>query len=215
VTESLARSLAAMGFTLVNAHLIERPRPDGVTWQLRCGARIDGTSKRPLVGMSAGLRIECVERFLGREQEPHAPTFSVPIHFLHEDRSLIEWDANDPHVVDVLVGEVQRYGVPFFERYERLEALLASLEPEDARKWVCVSRKERIELLIAVLAVVGKGAEAIAIADREIEALRGKPPAHRRQIERLRSKLRSGAGQDDMGWSGGQRAHNLTTDDDD
>jgi hypothetical protein len=79
-----------------------------------------------------------------------------------------------------------------FIRTDRLDALLASLEPEDAKKWVCVSRKERIELLIAVLAVLGKGAEAIAVADREIEALRSKPPAHRRPIERLRSKLRSG-----------------------
>lgn len=192
VTESLARSLATMGFTLARPHLIERARPDGVTWQLRCGARIDDISKRPLVGLSAGLRIECIEQFLEREQEPRAPTFSVPIHFLHEDRRLIEWDANDPHVVDALTGEVQRYGIPFFERYERLESLLASLEPEEPKKWVCVSRKERMELLVAALAVLGKEAEAIAVADREIEALRSKPPAHRRRMARLRAKLRSG-----------------------
>jgi hypothetical protein len=191
VTGSLARSLAPMGFDLVNAHLLERHRSGGVTWQLRCGARIDGASKRPLVGLSAGLRIECVEEFLEREQEPRAPTFGMPIHFLHEDRRLVEWDANNPDVVDALAGEVRRYGVPFFERYERLEALLESLEQEDPRKWVCVSRQERVELLIAVLAVVGKGAEAIAVADREIEALRSKPPAHRRQFERLRAKLLS------------------------
>jgi hypothetical protein len=55
---------------------------------------------------------------LEREQEQRAPTFSVPIHFLPEDRSLIEWDAHDPHVVDALTNEVQRYGAPFFERYE-------------------------------------------------------------------------------------------------
>jgi hypothetical protein len=189
ITRELARSFSAQGFVPESAHLLESARGNGVAWQLRCGARMDQVTKKILVGLSAGLRFESVEVILARDQEPRAPTLSVPLHLLHEDRVLVEWDAADSGTGVSLVEEVRRYAIPFFERYERLENVREALESEDLRKSLPVSRNERIELMAAVLAVLGRHAEALDWVNREIEALRNKPPGHRRRLERLREKL--------------------------
>lgn len=191
IIAGLARPLSSRGFKPTRPYLLERPSANAVTWQLRCGARADKATKSTLVGLSAGLRFEAVEAFLNREQEPRASTLSVPIHLFHREPVLLEWDAAAPDTVDNLVEEVQKYALPFFERYERLENLCEALESSDPKKWLFVSRNGRVELLIGVMVVLGRRSDAITWAERAIEELGDKPAGHRRGLERLREKLRT------------------------
>jgi len=190
ITGELAHLFSEQGFSVTSPRLVEKIRDNGVAWQLRCGARKDPMSKKILIGLSAGLRFASVEAFLEREQEPRAPTLSVPMHLLHEDHVFVEWDAAESGTWSSLEEEVRRYALPFFEHFERLENVLEALESEDPQNSLPVSRNERIELMAGVLAVLGRPSDALAWVNRGLEALKNRPPGHRRKLEQLYAKLK-------------------------
>jgi hypothetical protein len=191
IEKRIIKGLAAClsGFAIVESRLLERRRDDGVVWQLRCGGRHDASTKKILLTISAGLHFEKLEAILQREQEAHAPTLSAPTHLLHADHNFFEWDTTAPDLIEKLIEEIQKYAPPFFEYYEKLENSLTALIQTEPRKWPPVSNRERVRLVIALLITQGKHAEALTRIDREIDALQGKPPGHRKDLERLRVRL--------------------------
>jgi predicted house-cleaning noncanonical NTP pyrophosphatase (MazG superfamily) len=143
-----------------------------------------------LIGLLVGIRFETVEEFLrDNTEESNEPTISVPIHFLHDDHTLIEWDADEATTISALLKEVEVYAMPFFKHYENLEKLLSALQSEDPRQWLSVSKNARVELVAGILAVLGRHSEARNWIEREIEARRSKPSGHRAGLERIRRKL--------------------------
>ncbi len=99
-----------------------------------------------------------------------------------------------PNDTETLLREVQTYAIPFLERYESLSRLLELLLAEDPGKWFFVTRNWRVELVIAILAVLGRREEALVWTDREIEARRNRPIGHRLELLKLKDRLERALG---------------------
>lgn len=168
--------------------LINRRSPE-VTWQLRFGGRKDRTTGRILMNFSAGICFESVEAFREQDVEEDISTLTVPIHFLHEDRELIEWNAEAPGTTAEMIQEIEAYALPFFQRYEKLPELLEALKSENPRDWFAVARNEHPELLAAVLAALGRPADARTVLEAAIEERQAKPPGHRLRFQRMLQRL--------------------------
>ena len=138
-----------------------------------------------------GLRFAEVQKFLTTPSgEVDYPTITVPIHFLHSPQHLVEWDVQESSLIDTLVGEVEKYAIPFFERFHNLDNVLLSLQSKEPKDWFMETPESRLEKLAALLRVLGKTDVATTLLEEEIAIRAQKPfPPHVAVSTRLR-KLR-------------------------
>jgi len=87
-----------------------------------------------------------------------------------------------------VLEEIDRYGIPFMDRYSDLRNLkdrLTSSEPT----CFTLNKEARICLRAAIVAFEGHPAEALRIVDEAIEERRGALPKYRIALEQLRTRL--------------------------
>jgi hypothetical protein len=157
ITNQLAEGLVSLGFKKQNQFLIARKK-DKRSEQVRCGVRKHGVSKALFVSLMIGVRFEEIEVLLEHTGDPNTPTISVPIHFLHEGRQFVEWNAESPGIATLLHIQVEMYALPFFERFDSLQSLKSQLNREaDYRKSASAqmarlnSEQERKELRLEMM----------------------------------------------------------------
>ena len=190
IYQGVLENIASFGFTKVSRSMLQKDRPDGIAWQIRFGGRKDAASTRILISVFAGIRFEDIESVRARDlDDDRAPSISVPIHFLHKDQHLIEWDSEDRESIALIAKDVRDYAIPFFERYENLAALLEALKSPNPMDWLSISRTERPELMAAIMVVLGMKDEARRVLQQAIEERRTKPIGHRLPFERMLDRL--------------------------
>lgn len=190
ICQGVLKNIASFGFVKVGRAMLQKDRTDGISWQIRFGGRRDATSMRILISVFAGIRFEDVESVRERDlDDDRAPSISVPIHFLHKDQRLTEWDWEDRKSITLIAKDVKDHAIPFFERYENLAVLLEALKSPNPMDWLSISRTERPELMASIMVVLGMKDEARRVLQQAIEERQTKPIGHRLPFERMLKRL--------------------------
>ena len=169
----------------------------GAEAQIRCAVRKDRAFGAKLVTLMIGIRFPEVEALLAEpDAEPNSPTIVTPVYSLHEDHRSQEWDAEAEGTAGALLEEVEKYALPFFDKYSNLDKLLLALQSDDPRKWFWLGPEGRLTTLAAMLVLRGERSSAIANLDKQI-ALKQEsrtPPdiAIRFRLQKLRERLLNG-----------------------
>jgi len=193
ITIKLAERLAGRGFRKVkgNDYTIVRPWNEAEA-QIRCAVRKDESSDIKLVALGLGIRFEAMQELLppGAYADSDTPTIGTSIDSLRGDQQSREWDAGEPETVDALLGEVETYAIPFFERYSKLNEVLRILQENKRPYPFSMDAQERIEKMAAILVLIGRKDEGCALLDDEIEREKGKHFVGRRlRLQKLREKF--------------------------
>jgi hypothetical protein len=117
------------------------------------------------------------------------PIVASPIHLLREDASLYEWYLDRPETVTLVLNQIDKYGLPFLDRYTSLTAVKERLISSSPGDWFLLNSEGRIRLLASILFFEGDGAQSLRIVDNAIEERASSLPKHRWRLERLRAHL--------------------------
>ena len=191
----LREPMERIGFLNSEALDFVRSSPFG-SETLRFGGRLDESARLQISG-TAGLVFGDIERVLrqaGKEGSSLSSTILMPLHLLHPDRQYYEWSMGGvesaPAVASQIMAEVERFALPFFEKYGQITEVKRTLE-QDRPPWFVLTPVQRIQVLAAIELVYGSPARALAILDEAIAARADAAPKKRVSLERMRSAIRA------------------------
>lgn len=104
-----------------------------------------------------GIRFEAIERVRENKKTAEQQFFSTvgsPLHLLRPERKYQEWcfDETTPPSLEV-ISDIDRYALPFFERYKAIADVQQMLASEDPANWFTLSPGQRREMLDAIAAL--------------------------------------------------------------
>jgi hypothetical protein len=191
----LSGMLAPLGFKRIQDQRYGRPENDAfaqVSFPWRLSVQGFG-----VFTTWVALRFEPLAHWLADGDASDAePTTVMPIHLLHDNREIVEWEfasaADLEKSRDAVLGELRTYAQPFIERYSRLADLRKALESPDKKDWFVAGLNvdTRVTTLAAIQLVEGGKASAMKTLDdgiRELdESLAGKSPELRKRERQKR-----------------------------
>ncbi len=165
----------------------------GSTRLLSFGAH-RGTSDEFCFSFGVGVRFPAVEALLRPEGEDDLlPTVGKPLSILKESEGFPQWcfdGTREPaDLVTEATADVERYALPFLDKYSSLSAVRVALEREDPRDWFVLSPEQRLATLVAIDHVEGRTAEALQRLDRALKDLENEPLKKRWPLQKLRERL--------------------------
>jgi hypothetical protein len=188
------RITSSFGFTRIDPLRYSCLKHDGIallSFPLRLSS-----GGRGLFTVWVGLRFEpLAARLDDRPVDEMQPTFVQPIHFLHEDKKYTEWEFSDANDLDALSdavrADLQRYALPFADRYSDLNELRKILESPDPKAWINIGIDvdRRVVILAAIQIVQGDRQRALKTLDDGLLERATAFPKRRFAIEYLRRRL--------------------------
>lgn len=144
-----------------------------------------------------GVRFPILEALLDPDPaEDLMPTVGAPLSVLKDSPGFPRWcfdgRVSQAHIASQILVDVEKYGLPFLERYSSMANVRESLEKDDPQQWLGLPPEQRLATLVAIEHVEGRTADALRRLDRGLQALQGAPPSKRFALEELRKRLITG-----------------------
>lgn len=108
-------------------------------------------------GAGIGIRFDAIERVRENKKTADQELFStvgLPLHLLRPERKYREWCFDDvtPPSLEV-IWDIDRYALPFLDRYRSIDDVRAALVSEDPINWFTLSPAQRTEILEAIFSL--------------------------------------------------------------
>jgi hypothetical protein len=176
-------------------------RDRDLVFSRRTHDRVDGIDFATLVDHNGIVRVslavtitfEALAPLLSDGQDER-PTVAMPAHLLHESEQYQDWvlsGRNKAEIRNELLEEVERYALPFFDRYPDLDALHQALESDEPNDWIIFDTQQRIATLVAIDWVQGRKSGARDRLSSALNDLESTPLKKRYQLSRLKARLSS------------------------
>jgi hypothetical protein len=155
--------------------------------------RFEFKTRQVRFDVSLGNRYPALERLFGDDEicSELVPGLGTAIHLLRDDRNLYEWYLEDPAAVLQVMDQIDRYGIPFLDKFADLDAVKRQFESESPLEWFQRTAEERICFLAAIALHAGDNAEALRLVDEALEERKGAPVKKRWKLEELRKRVTS------------------------
>jgi hypothetical protein len=138
------------------------------------------------------LRFQALEPFLQDEPRPTAPTVSMPLHLLRENKNFTEWQfcgLDDLEKMrSIILNDLREHALPFIEQYSKLAEVRAKLE-SPRRDWFILNPEQRLIVLAAIQFVQGDKLGALKTLDDALVERETAMPSKRLPIEAVRKRL--------------------------
>lgn len=170
-----------------------RREKNGVQQGISFPGRVDG-GKFPFSVM-LGIRFVNLQGYLGLSEQDRllVPNAASPIHLLREDRHFSEWYLDDPNCVEEVLEQIDKYAIPFLDKYANLSAVKERLLSTYPGDWFILDPESRTCLLAAILVFEGNKVEAEQLLDKAILERKDDFPKSSQHLEELRNHLAQGA----------------------
>lgn len=190
----LKEPLHRHGFQHLKDLSFGRSRHDGMEL-LSFGAH-RGNAGEFCFSFGVGVRFDKLEAVLRPDTEDALmPTIGKPLSVLKEAAAFPEWCFDGrAKAVDIgvqVLADIERYALPFLERYSSLAEVREALKQEDPRQWFVFTPEQRLATLAAIEHLEGHTVDAVRRLEAALQALEAAPQKKRWALQKLRDRLTS------------------------
>ncbi len=141
-------------------------------------------------------RFPVLERLYAPEDDVarFAPAVTSPLYLLRPGQkfNIHEWYLDERRVVSTVMAQIDKFGIPFLDRYSDLGEIKRRLESNSPSDWFSGLNSERRACLLASIALLGNDrAEALRRVDAALEERKNKRSEKRWLLEQLRKRIES------------------------
>ncbi len=192
LSDLFARPLADLGFSKSEGLAFIRDRGHCLE-DISFGGRLNHLNQF-CYSFGVGVRFESVEKLLRPERSQFCSTFGCGVHLLRPSRDYTEWTISDEDkefdlVTKAVIEDVQKYALPFLQRFSDMNELKCVLESDDSKEWLTFTSEQRLETLAALRFVLGHKEDALKTIEEALKEREKALPKYRIRFQKLRERL--------------------------
>ena len=146
--------------------------------------------------VSLANRFPVLERLYTPEDDVarFVPAVASPLYLLRPDQTfnIHEWYLDERRVASTVMAQIDKFGIPFLNRYSDLGEVKRRLESNSPSDWFSGLNSERRACLLASIALLANNrTEALRVVDAALEERKNKRSEKRWLLEQPRKRIES------------------------